>query len=297
MRKCDGCSYLTFGDGDVCKHCGSALPADTPAALVTSGAPAGPVVAAAAVAPSFVAPAPPPSAPDDYWVKPRQPSAATAPWAPSVGRVPTSRAGWSPTEPAPLPTAPTTGRAMSRVIMVLVAIISVALGRMAFDRVFGNANAIPAGTSAFVAGRGVEYSSPDLTFTAKFPSTPTVQQKQFSNASASATLNLAQVQTDDYEVVGASMVLPAELPADQVDTVLHEILTEGVAAQNAKIVSEHHVTHGGARGIEVRAKVSDGYDARLMALNSGSRIYMLGVHAKVGTQRLYDALVGSFVVV
>ena len=45
---------------------------------------------------------------------------------------------------------------------------------------------------------------------------------------------------------------------------------------------------------EVRAKVSDGYGARVMVLSSGNRIFMLGVHSKHGTERLYDALVTSF---
>ena len=76
---------------------------------------------------------------------------------------------------------------------------------------------------------------------------------------------------------------------------LHEILNSGAASQGDTITSEARVTRDGAEGIEVRAKVSDGYDARLMVLISGSRIYLLGVHAKHGTARLYNALVASLV--
>jgi len=51
----------------------------------------------------------------------------------------------------------------------------------------------------------------------------------------------------------------------------------------------------GVTGIEARAKVGDGYDARFLLLISGQHIYMLGVHAKTGTGRLFDALVASLV--
>jgi hypothetical protein len=73
-------------------------------------------------------------------------------------------------------------------------------------------------------------------------------------------------------------------------------LNEGVAATNGKVESEKPVVVAGITGVEVRAKVSDGYAARVMVLSSGNRIFMLGVHAKHGTDRLYDALVTSFFV-
>jgi len=40
-------------------------------------------------------------------------------------------------------------------------------------------------------------------------------------------------------------------------------------------------------------EVADGYGARVMVLSSGNRLFMLGVHARRGTDRLYAALVAS----
>ena len=76
---------------------------------------------------------------------------------------------------------------------------------------------------------------------------------------------------------------------------LHDILNGGVVATDGKVVSEQHVVRDGVPGIEIRAKVPDGYGARIMVLSSGRRIFMLGVHSKRGTDRLYDALVDSLI--
>ena len=69
-----------------------------------------------------------------------------------------------------------------------------------------------------MAGHGVSFSSPDHTFDARFPIDADLHRQVITVSSASATLNLAQAQTDDYEVVAASMVIPFSLPAGQVDT-------------------------------------------------------------------------------
>ena len=293
MRKCASCGYLLFGEGDTCKHCGVTLPLVSAGALVTSGAPAASVPATAA-APAAVSPLPStPFAPPPIALPPPAPPALAppAPLPPTSGRTAVAREYWTPSPP-PAPTKPS--RSTPRALIAVISVASMALGWVAVGQ-FLHKDSIPAGTSAFVAGHGVVYSSPDHTFDARFPSTPTVEQRVISVSSASATLNLAQVQTDDYEVVAASLVLPVAVPPGQVDTVLHDILTAGAASQGDKIVSEKHVTHYGATGIEVQAKVTDGYDARLMVLISGPRVYLLGVHAKTGTGRLYDALVSSLI--
>jgi hypothetical protein len=290
MRKCETCGYLLFGEGETCKHCGGTLPLVSVAALVTSGA------AASVAAPPMTAPpmAPPPVAPPPLAspaMGPLPVATLAPPLPPSVGRAPVAREYWTPSAP-PEPAKPS--RSTPRVLIALISVASMALGWVAVGQLL-HKDSIPAGTSAFVAGHGVVYSSPDHTFDARFPSTPTVDQKVIAVSSASATLNLAQVQTDDYEVVAASLVLPVAVPPGQVDSVLHEILRAGAASQGDTIVSESHVTKYGVPGLEVRAKVSDGYDARLMVLISGPRVYLLGVHAKTGTGRLYDALVASLI--
>ncbi|MFN8034433.1 MAG: hypothetical protein U0V73_00645 [Acidimicrobiia bacterium] len=197
---------------------------------------------------------------------------------------------WGPTTPA----APASrARKAPRLLVALVMVVATALAGALAHAVLAGDGAIPSDTGEFVAGRGVPYASPDQTFTARFPRTPTVRQRSYSVGSLSATLYLAQVQTDDYEIVAASIVLPGSLRSEQVDTVLHDVLKQGARSQHATIDHEQHVTHDGVSGLEVRAEITDGYDARLMALSGNGRVYLLGVHAKVGTRRLYDALVDS----
>jgi hypothetical protein len=257
MRKCPDCGYLVFGDGDACKHCGAPLPAPVAAAV---GVPP--------VLPPFTrdgAPASPPPVTREYW-----------------------------TPPDPVAPPPAASNKSPRALVAIICVVAMALGWVTIGNLL-NKDSLPSGTSDFVSGHGVAYSSPDHTFDARFPKAPTVERRPLSTPTASVTINLAQVQTDDYELVAASMVLPVSVPSAQVDTVLHDILRAGAESQGATISSEEKVTHYGATGIEVHAQVRDGYPARLMVLISRNHVYLLGAHAKHGTERLYDALVSSLV--
>jgi hypothetical protein len=280
MRKCPACGYLLFGEGDACKHCGAAVPHMVAAVVGASATPAAPP------------PPPPTAAPPPPVALPLVPAPAAPP---SPGRAAVARDDfWTPPLSFDPPAATKPTRTSPRVMLALVCLVSMALGWIAFDHTMGG-DPLPAGTSAFVSGQGVSYSSPDHTFDAQFPTAPTTEQRLISVSSASATLDLAQVQTDDYEIVAASMVLPGTVPADRVAAVLHDILHEGATAQGDKIESETQITSDGAPGIEVRASVSDGYEARFRVLISGTHVYLLGVHSKHATARLYDALVNSLV--
>lgn len=274
MRKCQTCGYLVLGDGDECKHCGAPLPR---------------AVASPVAAPALVPSAAPPAVP--MAVPPVLPSFARAepPGAARPPPTPVERDYWTPpTSSAP----PTPARRSPRALLALIVIVSMALGWVAVEH---RHDPLPPGTSAFVAGQGVAYSSPDHTFDARFPATPTVESRVIPLSTSSATVNLAQSQTNDYEILAASMVLPQPVPADRLEAVLREVFNEIATAHSDKITKQTSVNRYGVPGIEVRAKVSDGYDARFIVLISGTRIYLLGVHAKLGTDRLYDALLGSLI--
>jgi len=158
-----------------------------------------------------------------------------------------------------------------------------------------HADSLPPGTSEFVAGRGVPYTSPDHTFDARFPSVPSVESRMIPLSSHFVTIHMADLQTDDYEIVAASVELPVAVPAEQASPVMHEVLTKAATDQGDTITSQTDVTQQGVPGIEVHVKVHDGYNARFLVLMSGSRLYLLGVHSKRGTDRLYNALVSSLV--
>jgi hypothetical protein len=283
MRKCPACGYLVFGDSERCKHCGAELPVLVGAALAP-GAPAAATPGPLPVA--LVAPPVPPVPP----VLPRasyDPAPAAAPVAAP------GREYWTP-EPVVPRAAPTRSRSTPRVVLALICVVSMAFGYFAFTRVF-ESDPLPPGTSAFVHGQGVTYSSPDRTFNARFPFAPAAMQRRISVASASASLDIAQVQTDDYELVAASIVLPAAVPPARVDAVLHDIVLFGAIQQGDKVVSEQQITKYGVPGLEVNVSVDDGYDARMMVLASGTHFYLLGVHSKHATKRLFDALATSLI--
>jgi hypothetical protein len=277
MRKCQMCGYLVLGDGEICKHCGALLPRVS--ALVAAGGPPPPAPAATPPRPAARDMAPAPDAP--------LPAPASFSAPPPMGLD-----SWDPPSPVPVKTSRSN---TPRALIAFIAVASLVLGWTGMGQFFSN-DKLPAGTKAFVSGHGIPFSSPDHTFDAQFPSPPTLMQRQFSVSSATVTLNLAQAQTDDYEVVAASMVVPVSMPDSEVDAAIDQILDAGAAAQDAHIVTRKKVTIEGASGIEVRAKIKDGYDARLLVVVSGSHFYLLGVHAKVGTGRLYDALVSSLII-
>src|SRR4051812_46892713 len=149
MRKCAACGYLSLSDNECCAHCGAALAAPAPAHdLVAVGAPP-PRPATTPVAPPPVAPAPP------AW---SGTAAAPSEWA---GRGWIGREWTGASEPA-RPVAPTRTRLRLVPLLILVALVAAALGA---SRLLQH-DALPAGTSDFVAGRGVQYAAPDYTYTA-----------------------------------------------------------------------------------------------------------------------------------
>jgi hypothetical protein len=269
MRKCQLCGYLVLHEGEICKHCGALLPRVS--AFATIGGPPPPAPAHA----------PAPSAARD----------AMPPTSASFADPPAERAHWDPPSPMPVKTRRRTPRA----VITFIAIAAMALGWITVGG-FIRGDRLPAGTKAFVAGHGVPFSSPDHSFDVEFPQQPTLIQKTFPVASTASTLNLAQAQTHDYEVVAASMVVPIRVSPAEVDAAMNQIVEAGADSQDADITSKKKVTIEGAPGVEVRAKLKDGYSARILVVVSGSHFYMLGVHSRSATSRLYDALLASLVI-
>ena len=301
MRKCPACGYLLFGDAEACKHCGAALGALVGAGLASGGAPAAAAPAAPPSSP-FAAPPTAPPVPQPFPpippVLPPAPRAAAPvaqePYPGSAPVAPIGREYWTPPTVSGPRVAPRESSGGRRALLALICIASMAFGWVGYNRVFLS-DPLPSGTSAFAQGHGFSYSSPDHTFDAQFPSAPTVYHRVIPVATSEATINLAQVQTDDYEIVAGSLVLPIPVPAAQVGAELHSIMNEAVVAQDAKVVKEHLITRFGVPGIEISASFKDTYPARFMMLVSNTHVYFLGVHSKHATQRLYNALVSSLI--
>jgi len=69
-------------------------------------------------------------------------------------------------------------------------------------------DALPSGTSAFVAGKGVVFSPDDHAYTAQFPTRPTVDSQSNTVAGVNLTMNMALADSDDYEIGVGDMALP-----------------------------------------------------------------------------------------
>jgi hypothetical protein len=284
MRKCDACGYLLLGDGDSCNHCGAPLPGVTVAAPAVPGASAAPPPA-----PTWPASAPPAAAPP-------QPSRGAAPaWTPRLAPPPPPPSGpprevWQ-TEPVITTAPPSKKRHRGKIALVLVvAVLGAFIAYGAYAR-----NQPPPGTADFVGGHGVDFTAADGSYTAQFPKDPLVETNPVTIQGAQLVFTSASVQTDDYEMMTASMALPASIPADKVDQALEEGLQASVSGAKGDLQSKHRITRGGLPAIDATFKAKDGYSAREMILLAGGHIDLLFVHAKTGVDKLFHALDKSFV--
>jgi hypothetical protein len=79
---------------------------------------------------------------------------------------------------------------------------------------------LPAGTSSFVNGGGVTYTSADGAFLVQLPQSPMIDQRTITVDSVSATIYTAIAAGRDYEIGAASIALPLAISADRVNAVL-----------------------------------------------------------------------------
>ena len=111
-------------------------------------------------------------------------------------------------------------------------------------------------------------------------------------------LYTAVAGTDDYEIGGGSIALPAVAVARAGRTpLLDAVLTGG--DQRASTASSSHktvTTRGTLPAIEGRFKDPHGYTARILVVVSNSSLIVLVVHAKSGADRLYKALETSLII-
>jgi hypothetical protein len=157
--------------------------------------------------------------------------------------------------------------------------------------------AVPEGTKAFVEGNGIVFTAADGSYSAEFPIEPTVEEAPMTVESVTVNVSAASVTTNDYEMAAASMSLRGvKVPKDRVDELLEESLQGGVQRSDAEVVSKERITRGGLPAIDAKLKAPDGYGARALVVLSGSRLYLLFVHAKTGSDRLFNAFNESFVV-
>jgi hypothetical protein len=155
-------------------------------------------------------------------------------------------------------------------------------------------NSLPSGTSAFAKGNGVVFVSPDHSYMVQFPETPTVSHDPEQIEQFTTTINSASVETDDYEMVTASIALPAQPTSSQSADLLRDALSAGISRAGGTDPQMSPLTRGGLPALEATFKAPDGYQARGLVMLDHSWLFVFLVHAKTGTNKLFDALEKSF---
>jgi hypothetical protein len=276
MRKCRSCGYLILGEATECARCGAPLVAVTaPGATVPAAAPAAPPAVSAA-------PAPP------AWAPPAPPGPPAAPG----GEPFAVREAWQPvTISTPAPARPVQATRLGVAVLAIVVALGAFLGFTHF-----RSDPLPAGTSDFASGGGVTFTSPDGAFQVLLPQTPQVEQRSQVVDNVTATLFIAATSTNDYVLGAMSIEFPSSVHAEHVNDLLNAALTGGVSGVNGKLVRKSLLTHDTLPAIEGSFKAPDGYRADVLVIASGSRLIMLFVHSKTGTDHLYKALEDSLIV-
>jgi len=311
MRKCRNCRSLLLGDVESCPRCGAPVPVvvgvGSVPASATAASPASP---APTPSPSWLpAPAPPvpaasaPSAPagaapivPSYGrlsIPPPVPAApiGTTPGTAAPGAAPPLREVWQPVViESPAKAAP---RRKPWAVTALGVVIALVVGAGVMHL---RSDPLPAGTSAFVAGRGVTYTSPDGAFQAELPKQPEMDHQTLNVNGVHAQLYIALAQSDSYEMGVASVVLPVAVDPSRINDALDEMTSAGVKSANGTSVHKTLTTHGSLPALEVKFKAGDGYSGRMLVIASGSSLIMVLVHAKTGTDRLYKALEESLLI-
>jgi hypothetical protein len=207
-------------------------------------------------------------------------------------RVPTPASQWaSPATPAPKRSA---SRAIA--LLVLVAIgLGVYAGRPYLQRVL---DPPPEGTQAFLDGGGVAYAAPDGSFAVRLPATPVVESvSQPVGGFGTLTAHIAYVSGDGWEMAVASADVGAIDPA-LVDTALSGGAMGFASGAGPGRISEQSTTkHDGHEALDAVVDLGDDHAARVRVVYDGRRVYVLTVHSRAATGRLFDELTSSFEVV
>jgi hypothetical protein len=297
MRKCGNCRSLLLGDVQSCPRCGAPVPVALgvgPGASASVAAAPGPATSAppaarsastsaAPTVPSYgrlSIPSPVPSAPV---------GATSGPEAP--GAPPLLREAWQPVAIETPAAAATRYKPWARVALAVAVLLVVGAAAMHL-----RSDPLPAGTSAFVSGQGITYTSPDGTFQVQLPQQPQVERRTIPVNGVNSTLYIALVQSAAYEAGVASVVFPAAFDRSRINDALDEMTSQGVKTANGTSVHKTLTTHGAQPALEAKFTAGDGYSGRMLVIASGSSLIMVIVHAKTGTERLYRALEESLLI-
>jgi hypothetical protein len=177
--------------------------------------------------------------------------------------------------------------------IVISVIIALVIGAAGIN--YLNKDKLPSGTSDFARGNGIPYSAPDHSYTAQFPAAPEESSQQVPAGGYVLTMYMALNSTDSYEIGIAEAALPVSIPAYRTSDALDSGLNNAADGMKGKIESKAETTVDGFPAADAHAKAGDGYAVRMLGIITPHHIYVLMVHSKTGSDRLFEALKSSFV--
>jgi hypothetical protein len=280
MLKCRQCRSLLLGDVESCPRCGAPVPVAVGVAPEATASPGAPPAFAAPRAPSYgrlSIPSP----------------VAAAPVAATVGSTPaTTQPAYDTWQPdvTDTPVKVTIAHKPWARVALAVAIVLVVGAAILHLR----SDPLPAGTSDYVAGKGVTYTSPDGAFQVQLPQQPQVTEQTFSLNGVNVPLYMGVVESNSYVIDVASIMSPPAL-GKNVDYALKQLAAQRVKSAHGVGVQQVTTMHGAEPALEARFKV-EGHVAHMLVVATKSSAVVVLVAAKTGTDRLYKVLVDSLLI-
>jgi hypothetical protein len=171
---------------------------------------------------------------------------------------------------------------------------------LAFAAGFGvmhlRSDPLPAGTSAFVDGKGVTYTSTDQSFQVLLPQAPTLDTSTVTLNSMTATIFAATTEGNGYQIAVASIEFPDRLTSAQVQAALDAAFRERISVAGGKVEQKDLTMRGKLPAVEGRFDAGGGRHAHMLIVASDTALILIAVAATSGTDRLYKALEASLVV-
>ncbi|MCU1467274.1 MAG: hypothetical protein JWM72_3202, partial [Actinomycetia bacterium] len=177
-------------------------------------------------------------------------------------------------------------------VVALVVAVAFAAG---FGAMHLHSDPLPAGTSAFVAGKGVMYTSPDGSFQVQLPQSPVLDTRAITLDAMTATIFTAETEGGGYDVAVASIAFPDRLSSAQMQSALDAAFKERISVAGGTLERKDLTMRDKLPAVEGRFNLN-GVHARMLIVASGSALVLIAVSAKSGTDRLYKALEASLVV-
>jgi hypothetical protein len=177
-------------------------------------------------------------------------------------------------------------------VIALVVALAFAAG---FGVMHRHSDPLPAGTSAFVAGKGVTYTSPDGSFQVLLPQSPALDTDSMTLNSMTATIFAATIEGDGYDLAVASIAFPDRVTSLQVRNALDAAFEERVSVAGGKLERKDLTMRDKLPAVEGRFNLN-GLHAHMLVVASDSALVLIAVQAKTGTDRLYRALEASLIV-